>query len=139
MEKVKKTKIVLKNFWGIGEHIYQEDLGWQELQKWEAHSLVSRDIFEFQVVKIMHNLAFYYIDNDTFYGLHTEWDPIEFFIFDRDRTEEFLGFQCSADTHEGGEVLYTFDELDMRIWDTIKIDGKSLEEVLERSFIIRLT
>lgn len=114
-------------------------LGWQEDTIMEAHSFVSKEIFETFVVECGLNFGFYYVDNDTFYGLHTEGIPIEFFIFERDRTQPYIYWQCEVDTHEGGEVLYSFDELTMDIWDTIKIDGKSLEEVIERSIILVLT
>ncbi len=136
MEKVRK--IAIPDFYGEGEHVYEDQLGWQKLQKEESNSLVSRDIFEFEVVKTGFNLSFYYIDNDTFYGLHTEWIPIEFKILPRDRSKKYIGWQCDGDTHRDGEVLYSFEDQSMEIWDTIKIDGKSLEEVLERSFILAL-
>lgn len=134
----RERKIVFKDFYGEGRHIYEDMLGWGRNEKREARSFVSKKIFEFEVVRVGLNLAFYYLDNDTFYGLHTERFPIEFKILPRDRSKPYTGWQCEGDTHDDGEVLYSFDALDMRIWDTIKIDGKSLEEVLERSFIVLL-
>lgn len=134
-------KIAIANFYGEGENIYEDDLGWQDLQKDEAHSLVSKEIFEFEILHVGYNLSFYYIDNDTFYGLHMEWDPVEFKILPRDRSaSKYIGWQCEGDTHADGEVLYSFstDEEINSMWDTIKINGKSLEEVLERSFILEL-
>lgn len=130
--------IAIENFYGPGKHVYEDQLGWGKEEKREARSFVSKEIFEFEIIRVGFNLAFYYIDNDTFYGLHTERLPIEFKILPRDRSEPYLGWQCEGDTHYDGEVLYSFEEHDMRIWDIIKIDGKSLEEVLERSFIINL-
>lgn len=82
-------------------------------------------------------MSFYYLDNDTFYGIHTEQLPIEFKILPRDKNEPFIGWQCDGDTHEDGEVLYSFNNAD-EIWDTVRIDGKTLEEVLERSLILDL-
>ena len=84
------------------------------------------------------NLAFYYIDNDTCYGLHTESLPIEFKILPMDKSQKNTCWQCEFDTHDNGEVLFSFDELSMKIWDTIRIDGKTLGEVLERSIIMTL-
>lgn len=133
-----KRKIVVRNFYGVGEHIFEDQLGWTKFEKMEAHSAVSKDIFEFEIVKVGLNLAFYYVDNDTFYGLHTERIPIELKILPRDKQEEFIGWQCECDTHEEGKVLYSFNKRTMEIWDTIKIDGKELGEVLERSYIVTL-
>ena len=67
MEVVNRT-IVLANFYGDGKHLYQDELGWWPSVKEEAHSQISRDIFEYEIVHIGLNLAFYYIDNDTCYG-----------------------------------------------------------------------
>ena len=131
--------IAIKDFYGEGRHIYEDELGWQLEAKREARSFVSKDIFQEEIVELGYNLAFYYIDNDTFYGLHTETFPIEFKILPRDKSELYIGWQCEDDTHEDGEVLYSFEELDMSIWDTIRIDGKSLEDILERSYITHLS
>ena len=135
MEAVNRT-VALANFYGDGKHLYEDELGWWPSVKEEAHSMISRDIFEYEIVHIGLNLAFYYIDNDTCYGLHTESLPIEFKILPMDKSQKNTCWQCEFDTHDDGEVLFSFDELSMNIWDTIRIDGKKLGEVLERSIIM---
>ena len=138
MEKLNfKRKIAVPDFYAKGEHLYDDELGWQECERVEARSNVSKKIFWHHVVDVGLNLAFYYVDNDTFYGLHTERLPIEFKILPRDRSIESIASQCECDTHADGEVLYQFDSRE-EIWDTVKINGKSLEEVLNRSTIITL-
>lgn len=134
----KQRKIAIPNFYRLGEHIYEDQLGWDKEAKRMTGAFISKEIFDALIVNMGLNLAFYYIDNDTFYGLHTECYPIEFKILPRDRSEEFIGWQCDGDTHNDGEVLASFDD-EHDIWDNIKIDGKSLEEVLRRSYIITLT
>ena len=136
MEKLNK-EIAIPNFYGEGEHVYKSDLGWGPTQKEEARSLISKEIFDFEVVKTGLNLAFYYIDNDTFYGIHSESLPIEVKILARNKNEQYLGWQCEGDTHADGEVLFSFNDAS-NIWDNVIIDGKKLDEVLERSFIIAL-
>ena len=131
-------KIAIRDFYGKGRHIYEDQLGWPWEAKREAGSLVSKTIFDFEVVEVGLNLAFYYIDNDTFYGIHREEIPIECKVFPRDRTNEYIGWQCDSDTHKDGEVIASFED-PHDIWDNLKIDGKSLEEVLERSYITYLT
>lgn len=130
--------IVMPEFYD-DEPLYEDQLDWRPKHKAAARSFVSQEIFRFHIVEVGLNLAFYYVDNDTFYGLHTESFPIEFKVLPRDRSVSYVGGQCDADTHDEGEVLYSFDERTMEIWDTIRIDGKSLEEVLERSYIISLS
>lgn len=132
-----EDKIIIRDFWDPGEHLYEHRLGWQPDRKAEGRSIVSKELFDSFVVRRGLNLAFYYVDNDTFYGLHRERYPIELKILPRDRSVPYLDWQCDCDTHDDGEVVCSFaDENDL--WDGIKIDGKSLEEVLERSVIISI-
>lgn len=132
-----KQTIVVKDFYGPGEDIKESDLGWQKEQKQEARSLVSKEIFKYEVITVGLNMVFYYVDNDTFYAIHREVAPIEVKELPRDRTEKYIGFQCKADSHEEGKVLYTFDDPN-DIWNGVKIDGRSLEDVIDRSYIIVL-
>ena len=164
MEEVtnEERKIVLSDFYGKGDHVYEDDLGWREEMKteywdceygggckaiiddaWrlrrktEAPKCTSKEVFDYHVVEVGLNLAFYYIDDDTFYGIHSEQYPIEVKILPRDRSKKYLGWQCEADTHDFGEVIASFDD-EHDIWDNLRINGKSLEEVLERSYIMAL-
>lgn len=132
-------QIVFPNFFEDGKHLFANQLGWQPNHKSEAHSVVSKEIFDCFIVGCKLNLSFYYVDNDTFYGLHTEGNPIEFKILPRDTSQPFIDWQCDGDTHKDGQVLYSFsfDNIE-QIWDTITIDNKSLEEILERSYIMCL-
>lgn len=93
---VKNRVVAVKDFWGPGKHVYEDQLGWTMDEKKEVGSLVSKKIFEVEIVEVGLNLAFYYIDDDTFYGIHTECYPIECKILPRDRTEMYIGWQCNA-------------------------------------------
>ena len=139
MEKDKlniKRKIVVPEFFAPGEHLYEDQLGWQENDRIDAMSSVSREIFKYYIIEIGFNFAFYYVDDDTFYGIHTECIPTEVKILPQNKNEKYLGERCTYDTHDNGEVLYSFEEPDMRMWNEIRINGKSLEEVIERSLIL---
>lgn len=131
-----KRKVALPEFFGPGEPLYEDQLGWTESEKKEARSLVSKEIFWRCIVKWRFNFSFYYVDNDTAYGIHNEEYPIVFQIMPRDNEYKYIYLQLEDDTHEEGEVLYSFYD-ETKMWDTIKVDGKSLEEVLERSYIMR--
>ena len=136
-EKSRNRKIVVYNFNGEGKHLYEDELGWTINEEKEVGSLVSKRIFDFEVVDVGLNLSFYYVDNDTFYGIHRERYPIECKILPRDRTQKYIYWQCDCNTHDRGEVIARFDD-EHEIWDNLKIDGKSLEEVLLRSYITGL-
>ena len=136
--RIAKRKIVVEDFFDDGEHLYEDQLCWTKREKEEARSLVSKEIFDFEVVLVGLNLAFYYVDNDTFYGIHTESIPINVKKLPRDKSASpYINSQCRGDTHENGEVIATFNNRE-EIWGNLKIDGKSLERVLLRSYIITL-
>lgn len=136
MDKLKR-KIAVPNFVNEGKHLYEDELGWSAADREEARSDASKNIFEHFIVEVGLNLGFYYIDNDTFYGIHTERIPIEVKILPRDTTKSYLYAQCKCDTHVDGEILYSFDNAE-EIWDTVRIDGRTLEEVLNRSVILTM-
>lgn len=136
-ENFNHRKIVLRDFYGEGRHVYEDDLGWTPDIKEEARAENSRDIFYDQVVNVGFNLGFYYLDDDTFYGIHREQYPIECKILPRDKSEQYLGWQCRCNTHDEGIVIASFDDENL-IWDNLRIGGKSLEEVLKRSYIMAL-
>lgn len=132
-----KREIAVRNFYGEGDHIYADQLGWSDVEKREARSFVSKEIFNFEVGLVRHNLSFYYVDGDEFYGICAESEPIEVKKLYRDRNEEFIGWQCEAHAEDDGEVICSFEKAE-DLWDGVVIDGKSLEEILERSIILQL-
>ena len=130
--------VVINSFFGDGEHLYEDQLGWTKREKTEARSLVSKEIFDFEVVLVGLNLAFYYVDDDRFYGIHNESIPIKVKILPRDTPDSpYINSQCTGDTHVDGEVIFSCRDPN-ELWDGVRIDGKSLEEVLRRSYIIPL-
>lgn len=127
--------IILPDFFGPNEPLFADQLGWQEAQKKEARSLISKKIFEHCILKVGFNLAFYYVDNDTCYGLHNEQIPIVLKILPRHCEEKYIFWQLEDDTHLDGEVLTTFWDENL-LWDGIRIDDQSFENVLDRSYIL---
>lgn len=137
-ERKMNRKIVVKNFFGDNEHLYEDQLGWTIKEKKEARSLVSKEIFDFEIVNVGLNLAFYYVDNDTFYGIHTECIPIEVKKLPRDNPKSpYVNSQCKGDTHIDGEILYSFQKAE-DIWEGVVIDGNTLNDILNRSYILTL-
>ena len=137
MEIKKERKIVLPDFYREGRHVYEDELGWREDMKKEARSMVSKEIYDFFVTRAGLKLGFYYLDDDTFYGINREVWPYKVSILPRDRSVKYLGYQCEVDVHDDGEVIASFED-EHDIWDNLRIHGKTLEEVLERSYIIAL-
>lgn len=136
--KKPERKIGIPDFYGPGKHIYEDQLGWSENERCEARSNVSKEIFEFEVLKTGLNMAFYYIDNDTFYEIFGESTPVDFIELPRNREEPYIGWQSDA-CHwaDEGKLIQRFEN-DKDVWGGIIIDGKSLDEILTRSFIFFL-
>ena len=139
MEPIKGTrKIAIPDFYGPGRNIYADQLGWQIGDKKEAGSFISKEIWDYFICVVGLNISFYYPGNDTFYGLHTEEIPYTLYELPRNRElSPYIGWQCEGDTHHKGIVVYESMNRDS-IWYNVKIDGHSLEEVLNASYIINL-
>ena len=135
----RKRVIAIRDFRGPGQHVYEDELGFRERMISEARTLVSREAFRYHVEEIGLNLAFYYPETDTFYGIHTESIPIRVKILPRHKEwSNYIGWQCDNDTHdEPIEVIAEFSSVH-EIWDNLKINSKSFEEVIRHSYITAL-
>ena len=133
-----ERKIAIPYFYGPNGDIYEDELGWQEYDKKETGSLVSKEIWDYFICFVGLNISFYYPGNDTFYGLRAEECPYTLYKLPRCRDcDPYPGNQCSGNTHEKGEVVYQTDDR-TQIWDNVRIDGHSLEYILNHSYILRL-
>lgn len=131
-------RVAIKDFYGLGEHIYVDQLGWQAEDKREARTLVSKEVWDYFVCLEGLNVAFYFPENDTFYGLHTEELPYTLYELPRDRSRSlYTGLQCVADTHQRGKAIYTTDDIHS-LWNEVRIAEHSFEYVLNHSFILNV-
>ena len=112
MTKQIERKIAIKNYYGKGKHVYEDEMGFREVMKSEARSLVAREVFRYHVEEIGLSLGFYYPPTDTFYAIFNEVRPVEVYTMPRDRRRsDFIGWQCECDLHEEDQLIATFDEI----------------------------
>lgn len=138
MTKQIERKIAIKDYYGKGKHVYEDEMGFREVIKSEARSLVAREVFRYHVEEIGLSLGFYYPPTDTFYAIFNEVRPVEDYTMPRDRRRsDFIGWQCECDLHEEDQLIATFDDI-TEVWDNLKIDGKDFEEVITHSYIVAL-
>lgn len=138
MTNLIEGKIAIKDYYGKGKHVYEDEMGFREVMKSEAHSLVAREVFRYHVEEIGLSLGFYYPPTDTFYAIFNEVRPVEVYTMPRDRRRsDFIGWQCECDLHEEDQLIATFDDIS-EVWDNLKIDGKDFEEVINHSYIVAL-
>lgn len=136
--KDEKRIIVIRDFHGPNEHLYEDQLGWRIEDCEDARSNVSREIFECEVVRIGWNLTIYYVDNDTFYQIFGECSPIVMIEPPRDRTKPHILWQTEpCVTPFEGKHIKTFGR-DEDVWDELRIDDKSFDDIIERSYIVEL-
>lgn len=86
------------------------------------------------------NVIFYYVKDGNFYGIHSENCPRPVSRFKKEKAEVTIYKIGNQDTHdyEDGGILYNVP-CDQRVWDVVKIDCKSMEEVLQDSYIVNIS
>ncbi len=132
--------VVVPNFFGEGKNLEAWQLGWQPENRMETKFSVSKKIFQ-TYVEIGHfNMIFYYVEDGNFYGFHAENCPIPVFRLKKEANRYPIYQIESQDTHDymNGELLYMIP-CDDSVWDTVKINGKSLEEVLKHFYIVNIS
>lgn len=137
-EKPKDMTVLVENFFDIGRPLRAYHLGWHEDDRIEAKSSVSKKIFNFYY-EMCFNIVFYYVKDGCFYGIHSEITPTPVFRFKQNLEKEIVKFQIEGDTHDymDGEILYMLED-GQSAWDTIKIGGASMEEIIQNSFIVSI-
>lgn len=133
-------EVVAHDFFGQGQHLEAWQLGWQQDEKAEAKSSVSKKVFNYFVEEMARNMIFFYLVDGNFYGIHAEECPTPVFCFKKEKGNCIYDQLGDQDTHDyaDGEILYKVP-CDESVWDTVKIDGKSLEEVLQNSYIVNIS
>lgn len=89
--------------------------------------------------KNFFSIIFFYVDDVNFYELFMESNPHKFWRIPKieDWDGKYIGRQILWESHQEGNVLCEFDD-DTDLWETLKINGKSIGEVLERSYIAEI-
>lgn len=133
-------EIIIPDFFGKGKNLEAWQLGWQPENRRETKSSVSKKIFQSYVEEGHFNMIFFYVADGNFYGIHAENCPIPVFRFKKQPASYPIYEIEDQDTHDykTGEILYMVP-CDESVWETVKIDGKSLEEVLQDSYIVNIS
>lgn len=129
--------VVVADFFGAGQNLEAHKLGWQLEDRLEAQSLASKNIFNYYIDDMCANLIFYYVEDGCWYGIHNEVRPMPFFRFKPKEGILYPSRQLPCDTHlfRENEILQWI-ECGECAWDEIKLQGKSIEEVLQKSYIL---
>lgn len=132
-----ERKIAIRDFYGSGRHIYEDQMGFTAETRDEMRSNVNHDIFVYALGEAGYEMGFYYPANETFYFIATMEKPIQVLTLPRDtRLSRFIGWQCAPDAYEYGTVIATYNSV-QEIWDNFQIDGMGLEVIIPQSYILR--
>lgn len=131
-----KRTIVWNNYGGFNEHLYEDQLGFTEKDRQNAGGLnTARDIFITLLDECHFELGFFHVDSGKNYFIATLEKPIQLLELPRDtRKSQFAEFQCDSTAYEFGNVIATFEKAE-DIWNNFRIDGKSMEDIISRSYI----
>lgn len=135
---MEKRKLIIDNWMEYHPFITEDELGWSEECARDALSEDPEKIFEY-FRHSFFSIIFYYVDDGNFYEFFMESTPQKFWRIPKkkDWDGKFVGRQISWENHCEGEVLMEFDE-DSDLWNTLKIDGVPIGDVLKRSYIAEI-
>ena len=134
----KEKGLIVDNWMEFHPVINKVDLGWSEECIRDAMSEDPKEIFNY-FWQNFFSIIFYYVDDGNFYELFMESNPPKLWRIPKIEgwDGKYIGRQILWESHQEGEVLYEFDD-DTDLWETLKIGGKSIGEVLERSYIAEI-
>lgn len=131
-------KVAVKDFYGPGRCIYEDELGFRESEKSEARSYDPKEIFLYETDEIGNQIVFYRLSDGLFYAIDPQTTPAEVKILPKHPNRSpFIGFQCEHDADAEGEVIATYDTME-EMWDNLRIDGLTLEEILRESYLTHI-
>lgn len=138
-------KVLVEDFFDKGKPLYSSQLGWTEENRREVKTSVSKKIFE-TYLRLGYNMIFYNTEDGEFYGMHSEDDPSPVFKFKRYQSspiimEQLVGPEDEyVDTHDyrDGDIITWLNDGESA-WDTLKINGKSLEDFIQHSYIVSIS
>ena len=136
-------KRLKKDFWYTtlsdrDTNLYEDQLGWREANRVDAHSTDSWNILKFYLVRYGFDLALYLVDFDEFYYIDNIQNNEVWKLKDRDDWDgkyimERVDFSHCPEPEP--EVIYEYKDI-RDLWLNLKIHGLSLKEVIERSVVM---
>ena len=136
-------KRLKKDFWYTtlsdrDTNLYEDQLGWREANRVDAHSTDSLNILKFYLVRYGFDLALYLVDFDEFYYIDNIQHNEVWKLKDRDDWNgkyimERVDFSHCPEPEP--EVIYEYKDI-RDLWLNLKIHGLSLKEVIERSVVM---
>ncbi len=132
-----------KNFWHPTQwdndtNLYEDELGWREANRSDAHSTDSWNIFKFYLGHYGFDLALYFVQEDEFYYIDNIQNNEVWKLKDRDDWDGQYIIERVEFSHfpePEPEVIYEYRDL-RDLWLNLKIHGLSLKDIIEQSVVL---
>lgn len=139
-------KRLKKKFWHPNSkngdtNLYEDELGWRESNRSDAHSTDSWNIFKFYLDHYGFDIALYFVPEDEYYYIDNmqnhevlklkkrdDWDG----LYITERVEFSHSPQPEPDT------VYEFKDI-YELWTNLKIHEMSLKDVIDQSVVFILS
>ena len=124
--------------WDSDTNLYEDELGWKESNRVDAHSTDSWNILKFYLGHYGFDLALYLVEKDEFYYIDNIQHNEVLKLKDRDDWDgkyilERVEFSHCPEPEPN--IIYEYKDL-RDLWLNLKIHGLSLKEVIERSVVM---
>ena len=136
-------KRLKKDFWyttlsDCDANLYEDQLGWREASRVDAHSTDSWNILKFYLGHYGFDLALYLVEKDEFYYIDNIQYNEVLKLKDRDDWDgKYIMERVEFSHCPEPEPDVIFEYKDIRdLWLNLKIHGLSLKEVIERSVVM---
>lgn len=122
-------------------NLYDDDLGWKESNRTDAHSTDSWNILKFYLDHYGFDLALYLVETDEFYYIDNMQNNEVLKLKDREDWDGHYIAERVEFSHMPNpepEVIYEYNDL-RDLWNNLKIHNMSLKEVIEKSVVFVTT
>lgn len=133
MGEARGQEVVISNFFYSEQRsLERRDLGWGNIAP--AHYTSSWGRCKFLSYARSYNMAFYHVGKGRLFCLHFDECPIALKEHPLDPKIDKLVWRIRYNSWLDGRYLAIFHNTE-EVWDTLRIDGLSLEQLIEESYL----
>ena len=124
--------------WNNDTNLYENQLGWNDANKSDAHAHDSFNILKFYLDRYGFDLALYLVEKDEFYYIENTQHNEVLKLKDRDDWDgkyiiERVEFSHSPEPEP--DVIFEYKD-SRDLWLNLKIHGLSLKELIDKSVVM---
>lgn len=140
---MESKRILVKNFWPpyfetMSRELTEDDLGWNEDNRFDAHSDDTKFIFDLFIDHLGWDLSFYFTEDDTFYYVEVMEKSIYKRKGDPKWDGKYIYERCDIyalqyyDRDDDDAIIFDFDNV-QEVWDKFTLNGHDMKYIIEHS------